>query len=557
MALSLGEILIKKGYITPEELKQALQESRRTGRLIGETLIKMKFITQRELLEALSEQLNIPFLASLKEVKVSPELIKRVPVKFVQHYKFMPLELKDDVLTIAVSDPLNVWLLEDLKLNLGYQIERVLTTDDQIEEAIRKYYGIGADTIEKILAESGEKEKNKSKEQLFVEEIEKSEDASVIKLVNQILTEAIQSRATDIHFEPYRDEVKVRYRIDGILYEIKVPEDIKYLYPAIVSRIKIMARLDVIERRLPQDGRIKVKLLGDKEIDLRISIIPGYFGENVVIRILPVQLLFNLEDLGLFSQDLEKVEMLLRKPHGIIFLTGPTGSGKTTTLYAFLARLNKPSVKIITIEDPVEYALEGITQIQVNPKIGLNFATALRSILRHDPDIMMIGEVRDLETAELAIRTALTGHLVFSTLHTNDACSGITRLLDIGIEPYLVSSSVRSFIAQRLVRVICPNCKEKRPIAPEFMKLGIKESYYGKGCQECRFTGFKGRTAIFEILFINEEIKNMIVAKKSSFEIKKKVQKLGRKTLREYGLEKVRMGITTLEEVLRVTELEE
>jgi len=543
----IGETLLEKGIIKPEQLDEALKEQKRTGEYIGAVLIRLGFISEKQLLMALSEQFSIPY-QSIKDIPIDDKVVSSVSPKYVWHYKFMPLKLRGNLLTIAISNPLDIWLLEDIKLNLGYDVEVILTSEQEIRSSLRKYYGIGAETVEKIL----EREKFKpDKNTQAIENIEViAEDASVIKLVNQIMTEAIQSCATDIHIEPYRDNVKVRYRIDGVLYDASIPPDMKYLHPAIVSRIKILSNLDVVERRLPQDGRAKIKI-GEREIDLRISVLPSLYGENVVIRILPTQLLFSLKDLGFSDQDLEKIETLIKKPHGILFLTGPTGSGKTTTLYSCLSHINSPQIKIITIEDPVEYELKGITQIQISPKVGFSFANALRSILRHDPDIMMVGEVRDFETAELAIRTALTGHLVFSTLHTNDACSGVTRLLDMGIEPYLVASSVEAFIAQRLVRVICPKCKEEI----KEKSLNIEGSVYrGKGCEDCKFTGYHGRTAIYEILFIDDPIRELILKKASAVEIKKKALNLGMKTLKDHGLEKVLEGKTTIEEVLRVVE---
>ncbi|MFA5374020.1 MAG: ATPase, T2SS/T4P/T4SS family, partial [Candidatus Omnitrophota bacterium] len=552
------EILIKKGMVSQEQLNAALEESRKTGEIIGKVMVRKGLITHEQLLEVLAEQLYLPFHASLREAVVSDDVVKAVPAKFVWHYKFMPLKIKGKVLTIAVSDPLAVWPMEDLKLHLGFDVERVLSPEKEILAAIRRYYGVGAETVEEILTQSGAaatKQQEVKREE--IEDVEKSaQDASVIKLVNQILSEAIASRATDIHIEQFRNKVRIRYRIDGVLYDMRMPEDIRYLYLSIVSRIKILSNLNVVEKRLPQDGRAIVKI-GEKQVDLRISIIPSIYGENVVIRILPMHLLFNLEELGLPAEYLKTLETLMQKPHGIIFLTGPTGSGKTTTLYACLSKLNKDAVKIITIEDPVEYELMGIMQLQVKPEIGFNFASALRSILRHDPDVMMVGEVRDLETAELAIRTALTGHLIFSTLHTNDAYSGATRLLDIGIEPYLVASSVNAFISQRLIRVICPNCKEemknKESLPPVFRGLKV---YYGKGCESCKSIGYKGRIAIYEMLLVNEAIQEMILNKSSSAVIKKKAREMGFKTLLDSGIEKVAQGISTPEEVLRVTELE-
>jgi len=554
----IGDLLVQKGLITPQQLKSALEESKKTGEIIGKTLVRLKYITQGQLLEILAVQMGLAYHPSLKEFPIPKDISKVVPAKFVWHYKFMPLKIKGKTLTIAVSDPLAVWLMEDLKLHLGYDVDRVLATEDEIMASIRRHYGIGAETVEEILTQEGTAvEQPKIKEE-DIEDVEKSaQDASVIKLVNQILSEAVSARATDIHIEPYRDRVHVRYRIDGILYNMRVPEQIRYLHTAVVSRIKILSNLNVVEKRLPQDGRAIIKIQ-TTQVDLRISIIPSIYGENVVIRILPMQMLINLEDLGFKDDEFKQMDELMKRPYGIIFLTGPTGSGKTTTLYACLSKLNKDAVKIITIEDPVEYELSGIMQIQVRAEIGLTFANALRSILRHDPDIMMVGEVRDLETAELAIRTSLTGHLIFSTLHTNDSASGATRLLDIGIEPFLVASSVNAFISQRLVRIICPACKEEvkdKELLPNIFKN--MKIYRGKGCENCKFIGYKGRTAINEILVINEDIRELILSKASSAQIKQKAQQSGFKTLRDAGIEKIKLGITTPEEVLRVTELAE
>lgn len=552
----IGELLIERGFLTPAQLQESLEESKRTGEILGRVLVKMGFVGQHQILMTLAEQMGLTCYASLKGFEVSAEVIKAVPAKFVWHYKFMPLKLTGRALLIAVSDPLAVWMAEDLKLHLGFDVERVLTSEEEIISCVRRYYGVGAETVEEILSQpSAPVFNSREKEALSIDDMQGSDqDASVIKLVNQLLIEAVVARATDIHLETYRDRVSVRYRIDGILYDMRVSNQIKHLYNAVISRIKILSNLNVVEKRLPQDGRAIIKV-EDKSVDLRISVIPSIHGENVVIRILPMQLLFNLNDLGFDPGDMKVVEDLMLRPHGIIFLTGPTGSGKTTTLYACLTKLNKDAVKIITIEDPVEYELTGIMQIQVKPDIGLTFANCLRSILRHDPDIMMIGEVRDLETAELAIRTSLTGHLIFSTLHTNDACSGTTRLMDIGIEPYLVASSVNAFISQRLVRVICPSCKEEvrnREFLPDFLK--DVPVFHGRGCEKCQFIGYKGRTAIYEVLPVGEEIRKLIVTKASSGEIRSKAREIGFKTLLEVGRDKIRAGITTPEEVLRVTE---
>jgi type II secretory ATPase GspE/PulE/Tfp pilus assembly ATPase PilB-like protein len=392
-----------------------------------------------------------------------------------------------------------------------------------------------------------------------------AEDASIIKFVNQILSEAIKERATDIHLEPFQDELRTRFRIDGVLYDTNIPETIKYFHPAIVSRIKIMSGLNIAERRLPQDGRIKIKV-NEEELDLRVSIIPTIFGESVQIRVLSSSFFLELEKLGLFPQDLKLIESVITKPHGIIFVTGPTGSGKSTTLYACLARLNSSAIKIITIEDPVEYQLRGVNQLQVNPQIGFNFANALRHMLRHDPDVMMVGEVRDYETAEIAIRSALTGHLVFSTLHTNDAAGAVTRLLDMGIEPFLVSSSLECLVAQRLVRLICPNCRQPLKTSKEILheiKKDIEfddkeiQLFEGKGCEHCRFTGYRGRTAIYEILIVTEPIRELMLSRASSQQIKRQAIQEEMRTLRQDGLQKVLKGLTTYAEVVRVTQQEE
>ncbi len=556
--MKIGDLLVQKGFVTRENFEIALAESKKTGEIIGKVLLRMGFITDEQFLNALADQLNLKYFPSLKGFKIPEDITRLVPAKYVGHYKFMPLRLKDNTLTIAVSDPLSVWHMEDLKLQLGLDIERVLVPEKEILSTIRRYYGVGSDTVEEILTQEHidiEKEKSAGVE---IQDLEKSaQDASVIKLVNQILSEAISFRATDIHLESFRGNIRARQRIDGVLYEMRVPEQIRYLYPAIISRIKILSNLNVVERRMPQDGRALIKIK-DYPVDLRISIIPSLHGENAVIRILPTQILYDLNVLGFNAKDISSIELLMSKPHGIIFLTGPTGSGKTTTLYACLNRLNKEGVKIITIEDPAEYEISGIMQIQVKPEIGLTFASVLRSVLRHDPDIMMVGEVRDLDTAELSIRTALTGHLIFSTLHTNDAASGATRLVDIGIEPYLVTSSVNAFISQRLVRVICPACKEERK-NKEFLPKVFKDLtlYQGKGCEKCKSIGYIGRTAIYEIVVMDEPIQEMVLSRASATQIRKRAKELGFTTLLDAGIEKIKEGITTPEEILRVAELEQ
>jgi type II secretion system protein E len=560
----IGQMLIDEGLISPEQLNIGLKEQKRTGEFICTTLVKLGYASQDQVFNILSRQLNIPYI-KLKNIEIDPLIIQKVPAKFSSYYKIIPIEFKNDVLTVAMTDPLDIRSLDDIRLLLGVEVKGVLTSELEIQEAIRKYYGVGAETIERIISE-----KNPSEEELRVtaekaEDLEvMAEDASIIKFVNQILSEAIKERATDIHLEPFKNELRIRFRIDGLLYDINIPETIKYFHLAIISRIKIMSHMDIAEHRIPQDGRIKIKI-SEQELDLRVSVIPTAFGESAHIRILSPSFFLELEKLGLGQEDLKIIETVIKNPHGIIFVTGPTGSGKSTTLYACLSHINSDAIKIITVEDPVEYQLRGVNQIQVNPLIGFNFAAALRHILRHDPDIMMVGEVRDYETAEIAIRSALTGHLVFSTLHTNDAAGAVTRLLDMGIEPFLVSSSLECLIAQRLVRLICPKCKTPVKASKEIIEqlkeidsiANTTEVFEGKGCQYCRFTGYYGRTAIYEILVVSEAIRELILNKSSSQQIKQKAVSEGMRILRQDGLIKVAKGLTTFSEVIRVTQQEE
>ena len=565
MSVRIGEILVEKQLITEEQLTRAIAEHQKSKEFLGQTLIRLGFISEEKLLKILAEQQGLIFL-NLKDVKFDDEIIKKMPAKFAWHYKIMPITLKGNVLTVATSNPFDMWSIDDLETNLGFRVETVLALSSDIVDAIRKYYGVGAETIERILAEKPQEEKIAevaAKEK--IEDLEKSPDAaSVVKLVNQILQQAIHDRATDIHFEHFRGELLLRYRVDGILYDAQVSENMRYLYPAIISRIKVMANLDIVERRVPQDGRAKVKI-AEREYELRVSVLPTLYGENVAIRILPMLMLFSMADLGMQARELQVLQHVLQKPHGIIFVTGPTGSGKTTTLYTCLSQLNTRERKIITIEDPVEYELRGISQIQVNPKINLTFANALRSILRHDPDVIMVGEVRDFETASITIQTALTGHLVFSTLHTNDAAGAATRLIDMGIDPFLITSSVEMFVAQRLIRKICSQCKEPLETPLEKSQLasipkGIdpyKPIFRGKGCNACNNTGYKGRTGIYELLVMNETIREMILRKESSDKVGAKAIELGMKPMVQDGWEKVFAGMTTPEEVQRVTQVAE
>jgi len=559
----IGQVLVTRNLITIEQLERALIEQENSGGMLGVILIKLGFMKEEDLYNILSEQFGTKYV-KLKNITISHETIEKIPAKFVTHYKLIPIEFDGNTITVATFNPLDLHTLDDLKLLLGNDVTAVLSSEHDIMDAIKKYYGVGADTIEKITPETSKTRAVNIQTQVTENIGQPTDDASILKFVNQVLLEAYKDRATDIHIEPYEDELKIRYRIDGILYDTKVPPNIKEFQSAIISRIKVMANLDIAERRLPQDGRIKVKI-GDTEVDLRVSILPSPFGESVVIRLLSTNVLYGLESLGFLEHDLNSFERLIKSPHGIIFVTGPTGSGKTTTLYASLNKISSKEKKIITIEDPIEYQLKGIVQIQVYPKIGLTFSQGLRSMLRHDPDIMMVGEVRDYETAEITIRVALTGHLVFSTLHTNDAAGGVTRLIDMGVEPFLVASSVNAFIAQRLVRVICPNCKTKIETDKEIlMKLGMPakdvseiDIFEGKGCDLCMHTGYKGRTAIYEILVITSQIRSLVLKRTSSEEIKKRAITLGMHTLRQDGLKKIIEGITTPAEVIKVTQQED
>ena len=495
---------------------------------------------------------------SLKSMIVSPEALSRLPAKAVNHYKVFPVKFENGVLTVAMDDLSDIALQDDLAMIAQAQIDPVLADAREIVEAIREHYGVGAVTIERMMVDT----EILSVQENRLESIdENSSEASISHFLNQILFQAHRDSATDIHIEPFGNEkLRIRYRIDGELYDAQVPDNIRYFHEALISRIKILSNLNIAEKRLPQDGRFRVKV-ENTDMDLRVSFLPTAFGESCVIRLLNAFRLYSFEELGIVGADIQQLNHLINKPHGIVFLTGPTGSGKTTTLYSCLSAINREDTKIITVEDPVEYQLNGAVQVQANASIGLTFAAALRSMLRNDPDVIMIGEVRDFETAQIAIQMSLTGHLVFSTLHTNDAASGITRLIDIGIEPYLISSSVECFLAQRLVRLLCNVCKKPTPltevIKDEFSI--VKDSncpviYEALGCEQCRMTGYSGRQAICEFLILNEKMRNMITARATSREIKRQAIMDGMKTLRQHGWEKVLLGLTSPSEVLRVTE---
>jgi len=546
--------------LTEEQLQLARSESVKQGITLLNSIMRLGIVSETQLLTTIADNIGLSFMdVSINDIDINA--LKTITANVASHYNIIPLKTFGNTIKIAICDPFNQDLKQEIELILdnSHNVEFVLATSESIKKAIRKAYGVGAATVEQMVAAEDLNDTTTQNKDLIDES--KAHEASVIKLVNQILADAISAGATDIHIEPYEDDLRVRYRIDGVLHSAGVPNTVRFFREGITSRIKIISGLDIAEKRLPQDGRAQVDLLNNK-FDLRISILPTRHGEAINIRILPQStLISDLPSLGMARNEVAKLKKIIAKPHGIILVTGPTGSGKTTTLYTCMNLLKDTDSKILTIEDPVEYDMPGIVQMQVHPDIGFTFARALRSMLRHDPDIMLVGEIRDLETAQTAVRTALTGHLVFSTLHTNDAASAITRLLDMGIEPYLAASSIEAILAQRLVRVICPDCKE--PYEPESeIATAIRSMarldrlpvvYRGRGCTKCRFTGFQGRTAIAELLLLSDEIREMTIARKHSNEIDAQACREGMTSLFLGGVDKVRQGITTYEEVLKAT----
>ncbi len=558
----LGELLVGKGLINIDDLDQALTEQKRNGERIGEVLLKMGAIREDDLMKTLAEQLGIPF-EPLTDFHVDRAVIEAVPARLVNLYEVVPLSRKGQTLRVAMRDPLDVHVIDELRLHLKMEIDPVFATLKDIRETIKRFYGIGADTMEGMIEEEAQTPEISIGEiRAEVDNIEDlAQDASIVKFVNQIMLEAIDDRATDIHFEPLEERMRIRYRVDGLLSEASVPTTVSRYQSAIISRLKIMADMNIAERRLPQDGKIKIKK-GESDYDLRVSTVPTPYGESVVLRILSRDSEFiTLEKLGFDQHHARILRQMIHKPHGVILVSGPTGSGKSTTLYAALNEINTIDKKILTIEEPIEYRINGVTQVQVNPAIGLTFARLLRTFLRQDPDIIMVGETRDLETAEITIRTALTGHLVFTTIHTNDACSVVTRLLDMGIEPFLISSSVEGLLAQRLVRKLCPHCKKPYTPDPDLLRrvnvsgddpAGL-HLYKAGGCERCRYTGFLGRTAVYEIVQITEEFRRMIVERAPANILKRLAVKQGMQPLRHDGWAKCKAGLTTIDEVLRVT----
>ena len=585
MQKHLTQIIKETFGVSDEDLKEAQKIKTEKGGSFGEILVAKKIITEKQLLEALSIQYDIPFWPDLPLENFKTDFTRQVPIQFLKKYAMVPLisatkesgldnnlpqrkqenatgDLSDSDVVIALNDPACFQPLDDLIRILGpYDFKLVLSVKDAILFAINISYDLSRGSAEQLVQDMEEDSS------AIISEIEEKadllddiSDAPIIKLVNYIISQSVKARASDIHMEPYQDSFKVRYRVDGILYDLLSPP--KRIQPALISRIKVMAKMNIAEKRLPQDGRLDVKI-GNQEIDVRVSTIPTSFGERVVLRLLDKSgSLISLPDLGLASDKLDLLENLVKSPNGIILVTGPTGSGKTTTLYAILSSINIPDINIITIEDPIEYQIKGISQIQVNPKINLTFANGLRSIVRQDPDVILVGEIRDLETAEIAIQSALTGHLVFSTLHTNDSASAITRLVDIGVEPFLISSSVLAVVAQRLIRVLCRDCKQ--PYTPDnstLESIGITPDqfqettiYRSDGCENCFHTGYKGRAGIFEIMLMDSSLKSLILTTYDSSQIKDAALNLNMVTLRQDGIQKVLSGISTIEEVIRVTQ---
>ncbi|MCG2676815.1 type II secretion system ATPase GspE [bacterium] len=557
----LGEILVEKGVITSAQLTQVLAEQKRTGERLGRILVNLGFITERELIKFLGAQMDIPPI-NLDNYLIDPQIIDLVPQSLARRYILIPVFKSEDTLTLAMADPLNVFAIDDLHVRTKCRITPAVASETDILRAIDQYYGISESMEEVIKEASEEKFKLEEVEEVDLDKIEAlAEEMPIIKLVNLIIMQAVKDRASDIHIESERDKVRTRYRIDGVLYEVPSPP--KRLQPAIVSRIKIMSGMDIAEKRLPQDGRIMLRAR-NKDIDLRVATLPTMFGEKVVLRILERAVtIVDLDKLGLLPETRKRYEEIISRPYGIVLSTGPTGCGKSSTLYASLNKIKSTKTNIITIEDPIEYQISLVNQVQINPKAGLTFANGLRSFLRQDPDIIMVGEIRDLETAEIAVHASLTGHLVLSTLHTNDAPTAFTRLIDMGVEPFLVSSSVTAVMAQRLVRTICPKCREEHQPPKEVLEeLGLSKEkglkfYRGKGCGNCKNTGYFGRTGIFELLIPNEKIKDIVVRKTPATEIRKEALRAGMRSLREDGVFKIKEGITSIEEVLRVTQEEE
>jgi type IV pilus assembly protein PilB len=559
VATKIGEMLLKGNLLTADQLRSALETQERTHERIGTILVKAGYIKEEELLAFLGRQFSLP-VVDLSKYEINPEVVRLLPEEMVQKYLALPINRVGAKMIVAVSDPSSMAIVDGIGFKTGYSVELVLASERDITTAINKFFDRSME-FKDIISDLDEDLEVVREEQDEIADLERAvDDAPVVKLANYLLTEAIKRRASDIHIEPYEKEFRVRYRIDGVLYEVMRPP--MRLRNALSSRLKIMASLDIAERRLPQDGRIKMKIGKGREMDFRVSVLPTIYGEKIVLRLLDKSnLQLDMGKLGFEPQQLTEFMSSIHRPYGMILVTGPTGSGKTTTLYSALADLNKTADNISTAEDPVEYNFAGINQVQMKEDIGLTFSSALRSFLRQDPDIIMVGEIRDYETAEIAVKASLTGHLVLSTLHTNDAPSTVTRLLNMGIEPFLVSSSLNLIVAQRLARRVCEKCKEEAKVLPKALvdagmkpdRIKVAKPAKGKGCDDCNGTGFRGRVALYEVMTIREELKDLVLRGGSAIDIKREAVRLGMKTLRQAGLSKLEEGVTTLEEVLRVT----
>jgi general secretion pathway protein E/type IV pilus assembly protein PilB len=555
--MEIGGILLRRGLASPQQVELALQQS--NGRRVDQILVEMGVIGEADTLRALAEELGMEFVV-LKDRVIDPALLREFPTTAIFRHQVLPLERRNGSIVVATSDPFDLESLDELGAISGSRIEPVLACRDEIVEHIKNNLGVGGDTINQLVAQRTDDgvELLEDLPEEMGELAQSAQAPSVIKLVNEVLIEALEQRASDIHIEPQERCLVVRYRVDGLLRVQPVPAEINHFYSAIVTRLKIMSRLNIAEKRLPQDGRINIRVSG-REIDVRVSIIPMLYGEGVVLRLLDKQrMTFNLQNVGMDAESSARFRQLISLPHGIVLVTGPTGSGKTTTLYSALNEIRSPETKIITVEDPVEYHMDGINQIQVHSKIGLTFAAGLRSILRHDPDVVLIGEIRDGETATSAIQASLTGHLVFSTLHTNDAPGAYTRLADMGVEPYLVASTLEGVLAQRLVRTLCRQCKRAYKPDPgdlpsDFPQGETPQLWNPVGCRACRDTGFSGRSGIFELLVNDAEVRRLCIERASAGAIRDHALRQGMLTLRQYGYKKTLAGETTVDEVVRIT----
>ena len=559
----LTKLLTATGLFTPEQIEELVVQQRDNDSVLTALVVAQGYAREDVFLTELAKAMKVPYVRVGNET-IPGKILEKVPTKAVFQYNVIPLGVEDGVLRVATSEPFRPGLADALRLASGLRVRFALAPAAEIEKAAKKFYGVGADTLDRLRADN-QLDLDDGTGSLIGDLSNLDQEASVVKFVNQIIWEAHHDRGTDIHIEPMETDLRIRYRIDGVLHPTPLPPQMKRFQSAIISRIKVMAGMDIAEKRLPQDGRISLRIKGE-EIDVRVSTMPTVYGESVSLRLLMRSSgMFGMDKLGLLKDDEAILHRLIRKPHGILLVTGPTGSGKSTSLYAWLHTINSVDKRILTVEDPIEYEMAGINQIQMRPEIGLTFAVGLRHILRQDPDVIMVGEIRDQETADIAIRAALTGHLVFSTLHTNDAAGGITRLVDMGIEPFLVASSVEALVAQRLVRRLCPHCKRPWPVDMAFLEsigFPVDDLPTGAicepvGCEECRGTGYAGRTGIYEILLISDTIRQMIVDRKSAAEIKENALQNGMHTLRMDGFRKALDGVTTLEEVIRVASEDE